>query len=168
MRKLFTLLIIPILLLAGCGGGGGASVNNSATEAKVTLSTQGTIPTGRALAGIGVTLQLPAGVTPKLDASGGVDSSVVTPSGVLANGATVLTPVYIPASGTTPGSLSFAMASSAATGFGSGEFATVKLKVAAGTTAPTQSDYQVPTATPIDLTGARVSSLSVVFAAELL
>ncbi len=136
MRYIFVSLLL--LVLAACGGGGDSVQQPTA---KVIIATTGTPPVGKVLVGAGVTIELPAGCTPKLDANGAVDSSVITPSGVMANAATVLTPVvYTPATGTTLGTLSFGLASTAPNGFGGGEFVTVTLQLANGA-APTVASF---------------------------
>jgi len=153
MRNIFVSILF--LFLAACGGGSDAA---APTTAKVSIATTGTIPAGKVLVGAGVTIDLPTGVTPKLDANGTVDTSVITPSGVMLNAATVLTPIYTPASGATPGSLSFALASTAVGGFDSGEIATVSLQLAGGTTA-TAASFTLSGVSLIDGQGASVAGM---------
>ncbi len=161
MRYIFVSILL--LLVAACGGGSGGDVqpttaNVTPTTASVTLATTGTQPIGKVLLGIGVTIDLPTGVAPKLDANGAVSVSVITPSGVMFNAATVLAPVYIPASGATHGTFSFAMVSSAVGGFGSGEFVTVSLQLAGGATATTGS-FPLSGVSLIDSNGATVAGM---------
>lgn len=181
MYKVYGFIIITLLFLSGCGGGGGGTPTVQPTIARVTLSTQGTLTTGE-LSGIGVTLQLPAGVTPALAANGSVDSGVVKASGVLANSADPVIPTYYsPANGTTPGTLVFVLASQPPNGFGIGEFATVTLNIAPGTTnfstlnldsaagsaSPVATDFKVISSSPFDLaTIAPVPSVSVTLTVE--
>lgn len=182
MQKIYIFFIISLLFVAGCGGGsvgttGGS--NNEAATYKVTLATEGTL--AGSLAGIGVTLQLPTGVTPKLAADGSVDSSVVKASGVMANNASMVPPEYTPASGTTAGTLSFVLASTAAKGFGIGEFATVTLNVAPrvvnfatvnqnladGTSLAVVKDYKVNTSSTVDMSyNTSVNNVSIKITAE--
>lgn len=152
MRYIF---VAMFLFLTACGGG---SDSAPSTTAKVAIATTGTPPAGKVLVGAGVTIELPAGVTPKLDANGAVDSSVITPSGVMTNAATVLSPVYTPANGATPGSLSFALASTAVNGFGSGEIATVTLQLANGA-APTAAGFPLSGVSLIDSNGGTVAEM---------
>lgn len=181
MQKIYGFYISTLLLLAGCGGGGGGTPGVQPAIAMVTLSTQGTLPTGKALSGIGITLQLPTGVTPAMAANGTIDNGVVKGSGVSANDSILGIPTsYTPGSGTTPGTLSFVLASSAADGFGIGEFATVTLNIAPGTvnfsnvnldsaadpTSSVATDFKVTSFSPRDLSGDEVSSISVIFIAE--
>lgn len=180
MHKIYGFFIITLLFLSGCGGSGGGTPTVQPTIARVTLATQGTLPTGE-LSGIGVTLQLPPGVTPALAANGSVDSGVVRPSGVLANNASPAIPTdYIPANGATMGTLTFVLACNPPDGFGIGEFATVTLNIAPGTTnfanlnlnsaagSPSSvTDLKVISSSPFDLaTSAPVPSISVAFTLE--
>lgn len=181
MHKLYGCITITLLFLSGCGGsGGGGTPTVQPTIARVTLATQGTLPTGE-LSGIVVTLQLPPGVTPALAANGSVDSGVVKASGVLASSADPVIPThYIPANGTTHGTLTFGLACQPPDGFGIGEFAAVTLNIAPGTTnfanldlnsaagSPSSvSDFKVISSSPIDLaTSAEVSGISVTLTVE--
>jgi hypothetical protein len=152
--SLFTLA--AFIILGGCGGG---SSTSEPTKASVKLSTQGPLPQGTLLSGIGVTIQLPAGVT--VDTSGGaVATGVVTVSGV-AQGGTTTPPIYTPASGTAHGTLEFTLAAS---NFGTGEFATVNFNLGSGSSAPSASDVTI---LPADQSLRAVSALSVVLAVEL-
>lgn len=179
MLKIYGLFIIT-LLLTGCGGsGGGAGIQP--TVATVTLATQGTLPAGKALSGIGITLQLPSGVTPAVAADGTVGSGVVKASGVSANdGSQSIPTYYTPGSATTPGTLSFVLASSVADGFGIGEFATVTLNIApgtinfatvnlnstAGSASSVATDLKLTSFSPRDLSGTEVDNISVILTAE--
>lgn len=171
MRNIYIILIAPLIFLAGCGGGGDGTPAAQPTIVRVTLSTQGSLPAGKSLSGITVTLQLPAGVTPTLT-NGEVDASVVKPSGVLADKAipnifTKYTPAVAPALGT----INFLMASNP--DFTTGEFATVTLNIAPGavnfatlnlnSSSPVASDLKVVLSDLRDLDGAPVTDLSVVF-----
>lgn len=167
MRKIYVLFILSFFLLTACGGGGGSSSDTSAL--KVTLATQGTLPVGKALSGIGITLLLPTGVTPKVDDHGIVDSSAVVPSGLLlASTAGLFNVAYTPATGTDPGALSFVVYSTAPEGFGVGEFATVHLSSSAGSTSLLASGFTVASSSPRFLNGAEVTGISIKLAAEAL
>jgi hypothetical protein len=153
------LVLLSISFLAACGGGGGESNNIQPPQtntAIIKLATTGT-PLVQ-LAGIGITITLPDGVTAALASDGSVATSAVTISGVAAPGS-VLTPIYTPASGSTKGTLQIVLAAQTATGFGPGEFVTISLTSTA-TTIPTTTDFPLSAFNPIDVTGIAVTGLS--------
>lgn len=156
MRKIFALILLTIVAVtAGCGGGGGGS---TPTTAVVKLSSQGTLPTGKAVAGFGATLELPAGVTAKIT-GGAVDATVVVSSGLLAGSAGTLGPVtYTPATATAKAKLDFTLASTTTAGVGVGEYATITLNLNSGS--PTATDFNVPVFTPVDLSFANITGLT--------
>ena len=139
--KKFILLILAILpMIAGCG-----SDNNSTpqpTAASLKLSSQGTIPAGTAgmaVSGIGVTIELPTGVTVKKAADGTVDASVVVASGLFkSTNSSVVTPIFTDGS---PAKLDFTIASTAVDGVQVGEYATITL-ILSGVT-PIVTDFKV-------------------------
>lgn len=158
LRNLF--IMFYLILVAACGGGGGES-NPSPTPSQsktltIKLATSGT-PSSQ-LAGIGVTLLLPDGVTPQLANDGSVTTGVVTISGVAAPGG-ILTPVYTPASGNNKGTIKVAVAAQTPSGFGAGEFATVSLQFTS--TNPIASDFTLSEFSPIDVKGNQASGLTV-------
>ncbi len=183
MQKIYVLFIATFLFLAGCGGDGGGTNSGSsgATTYKVRLATQGTLTAGP-LTGIDVTLQLPTGVTPKLAVDGVVGSSVVKASGVLVDNASQnIQTYYTPASGTKAGTLNILLTSTAANGFGIGEFATVTLNKAArdvnfatvnqnvadGTTLAVVKEYIVKSSTAVFMNySTAVNSVSIKITAE--
>ena len=161
---LYFFCLSALVILGGCGGGGGdgGTPATPATTAAVKLSTQGTLPTGSQLAGIAVTIQLPAGVTVATDTSGAVASGVVTVTGVAASGISALGPViYTPATASTPGTLEFTLAAS---NFGTGEFATVNFKLASGASAPVAANVTI---VPADQSLHPVTGLSVALSVQL-
>lgn len=174
MKTLLKLVIlIGSLTMFGCGGGGGGTATDKGggtavqpTTAVLKLSSQGTLPTGTSIAGIGITINLPAGVTVKTDSTGKVASEAVVASGTTAGKASFAPPNYVPAAGTTPAKLSFVLASTEAAGFGTGEFATVTCDVATGTT-PAATDVTLSDFKPIDLKGVDIPGLSAVHTLEL-
>jgi hypothetical protein len=155
------LSVIIIATLAACGGGGSgggagggggvAATTPSAPTPSVTLKLSTTGTPSLNMSGIDITITLPTGITPSLNADGSVGATVVAVSGVAAPG-TVITPVYVAASGLTKGTLRFAMASNALTGFGAGEFATVVLNRSGGVS-PVLGDFILSGFTPISLLG---------------
>lgn len=159
----YVLLAATICFLAACGSGDGGDAttsNDQVTSARIAtlkLTTSGTA--SASLAGIAVTVTLPDGVTPSLNADGSVAATVEAVSGVAAPG-TVLAPVYTPASGTTKATLRIVLAANTTAGFGAGEFATLTLSVAAGA-APAQSDFVLSGFNPIDVNGNTATGLAV-------
>jgi predicted small lipoprotein YifL len=143
--RISILLALLLFALAACGGGGGSTPAPPAKTATLKLFTTGT--PSENLAGVGITITLPTGVTPALNSDGTVAATVVTVSGVASPG-TVVSPVYTPASGAVKGKLVIAVASGIVAGFGAGEYATVVLAAEAGT-APLQSDFALTDFRPI-------------------
>lgn len=155
-----SILLASLALLTACGGGGGSGDQSAPAPvqqatAVLMLSASGT--PSAALAGIGVKLELPAGVTPALDVNGDLAASVVTVSGAAVPGTSLA--YFMPATATQKGTLTLAVASSMAAGFGAGEFATVTLQIAKGTTV-SQSDFALAEFSPISLTGTIVQGLT--------
>jgi hypothetical protein len=106
------------------------------TSGVLKLSTAGTAD---AIGGIDLTIGFPAGVVVDADGTGEPASGVVTVSGVAAVGDNTLTAAkFTPASGGNPAQLHIALVN--ATGFGLGEFVTVKFKLAAGGALPAGKD----------------------------
>jgi hypothetical protein len=158
-------LMCGILSLTACGGGGGGGGGGAAPQtATLKLSTSGTLLQGTSFAGIGVTVTLPAGVTVRTDPSGAVANGVVTVSGVAAPG--IVISVYTPASGGSPATLALSMASTATTGFGTGEFVTVTCNRASGIS-PQFADFALTGFNPFDLNGNPVTGLTVGAIVEL-
>ena len=133
---------------------------STATTAIIKISTSGIPASGTALSGVGITITLPTGVTVKANSDGSVASGVVTASGVAANNTSGVS-TYIPASGSTPATLSMIIASTLASGFGVGEFVTVNADIASGYT-PQQADFVVTIFKPADLTLNLVTGLTAV------
>jgi hypothetical protein len=172
------IILTTLCLLAACGGGGGSNSSSSTptptpdptptptpiqqTTAALTLSATGA--TSVALAGVGVTIVLPTGVTPKLNSSGEVDSSVVQVSGAALPGTSLA--VYLPATTTNKGKLTLAVASSSQTGFIGGNYALVTLQIAQGTTV-SQSDFNLTGFSAIATSGATVTGYTPGFGATI-
>ncbi len=142
-----------LVVLAACGGGGGSSAGIAPTpvytKATVKISLNGTLPAGTTIAGAGVTMLLPAGVTVATDSSGNVASGTVTPSGIFANG-TQISPIYVAASGANAATLKISLASGAAAGEDRiGEIATVVFNLANGVE-PTVASFSLNNLTVVD------------------
>ena len=176
MRTIFGYLAACIcaLVMFGCGGGGGGGTGGGSkvepapvpTTAVVKLYSEGVLTSGTSLAGIGITVNLPAGVTVQMDDAGKVVGGAVAGSGVAEGKAVLAEPDYTPATDTAPAKLSFVLAGTDAEGFGTGEFATVTCLVAAGAN-PQPTEFTLSDFRPIDLRGAAVEGLTVTHTAEL-
>ncbi len=165
MKKiLMALFLIVSTMMTGCGGGGGGSSTPAAapTTAVVKLSSQGTLPPGAALAGVGVTLELPAGVTVKSDGGGVPDVSVVVPSGLMGGAGNAVVVAgslsYTAATATIKAKLNFTLLSNVPGGVGVGEYATLTLNLAGVT--PAATEFTVTLFDPIDLLGNHLTVLS--------
>lgn len=164
IRLVFCGLLFLMLCLAGCGGGGGSSsslpagqLTGQSNTMTVKLSTSAPAGQNVVLSGMGITLTLPAGVTVNTDASGGVASGVIKVAGGAAPGTAIA--VYHAAAGSTPATLELVVASSAAAGFGTGEFATVTFDLASGAS-PKAAEFGLSNFKPYDLGGSIVSGLT--------
>jgi hypothetical protein len=159
MKKIFfSIIIFTVMGITSCGGGGGATVTPT-KSVTLKLSTNGT-PSAQ-LAGVGVDLVLPDGVTPALNADGAVEAKVVSASSVALPGSSI-PPIYTPATATAKGRLSIAVVTSNSVGFGAGEFATVTLTVASPQP-PGQSDFTLTSFIPVDILGNVATGLTTSF-----
>lgn len=167
-------LLCTFMGLFGCGGGGGGGTGGGSkvepdpvpTTAVVKLYAEGVLSEGTSLAGIGITVNLPAGVTVQTDSAGRVVGGAVAGSGVTEGKAVIAEPDYTPATDTAPGKLSFVLAGTDAEGFGMGEFATVTCDLAAGAN-PQPTDFTLTDFRPVDLRGAPVDDLAATHTLEL-
>lgn len=149
--KYILLLSVVCLTACGGGGGGGSTPPSGPTKAVLKINLTGTLPTNFAMSGLGVTVTLPANVTPEM-ANGVVSTSIIVPSGTYAGG-TPTTPVYVPATGGNLGNIQIALANSVPAGVTQvGEVATVTLQLANGA-APTASSFTISNVTIIDTLG---------------
>lgn len=173
-RCIALLCILVSGLFAGCGGssapGSGPTTtttnttppeaSQSPTRSILKLSTQGVLPQGTQLSGLGVTIQLPTGTTVATDSTAPVtvSSGVVTISGVAAQAgkSAMLPPVYKPATSTAPGTLEIVIAGN----FGVGEFATVNCSTSSGSTPPTSLNVTPISFSPTDQLLRPVTGLS--------
>lgn len=160
MRKITLngFLATLILLIAGCGGGGGGTTvsdtNNKPlqpTAAVIHVSSRGAVPETVSIGSIGVTIELPAGVTVKHDSTGAIEPGVIEVSGVASGKAIVGLSVYQPATAGNKGRVSFTvMAQDRAIGYGTGEFATVHCDIASNSSV-TATDFSLVQFDPFDL-----------------
>ena len=153
------ILCLATIALSGCGGGGSggatpASDNGSIfttgstnplaapTKGLLKLATAGAAGT---IAGIDMTVDLPAGVTVAADPNTGeVTTGAITVSGAAAGTfgtQNVTAAKFTPASTVTPAQLHIVMAN--VPGFSVGEFATVQFDLATGTALPAADAFTV-------------------------
>jgi len=140
---LLTLCLLP--QLAGCGGGGGGgSTTASPSVITVTLSTIGTLSSGKLIGDIDVTLNLPTGVTVKASPSL-INSSILVPNDgviVLQGGAVTATTQILSATYVQGATNKVVLRLINANGLGIGEFARINCDVAGGST-PSTSDISI-------------------------
>jgi hypothetical protein len=143
------MLIAVMLLLSACKGSSSEPTpqpNAQPTSAVVKLSTVGTLPAGKKIGTIDVSLNLAPGVTLKTGTNPiEPDTAVVTASGAAAG--SLLAANYTAPTSTQPGRLRIAVISMS--GFASGEFATVNGDIAAGNN-PKASDFRLINFTATD------------------
>jgi len=161
-----SILNLSLLLLFACGSGGGStgggSTTSAPTSAIVRVNLDGSLVAGKAIAGAGFTVTLPANVTPALT-GGAVASGVVTLSGTFASSSIAPIVNYTPASGAVPGSMQVILSDSSANGITSvGEVATITLQLANGVT-PVTANFTADTAsvTVIDTLGTSLPGMTV-------
>lgn len=169
MRRLLRAALVSVTLLAfgGCGGGGGGGGAGTppggtppppggGQQVTVTLSTQGSLPAGTTIGGIDCTVQLPAGVTCRADATGLTDAGSVLASGSAQGG--VLLGNFTAAAGGTPGQVKLAVIpnlnSATTAGFATGEFATLNLDFSGA--APSVGDFTISGLNVVDFTSGQV------------
>jgi len=162
MKKIVAAFVMAILpMIAGCGSDGDSTP--APTAATVKVSSQGTMPAGKAVTGVAVTIELPAGVTAKTTTAGAADATVVVGSALM--NTTGTTPVgtmgpvtYTPATATAKAKLDFTIASTAVAGVGVGEYATITLILAG--VVPTGTDFTVTSFKAYDLSFAEIPALT--------
>jgi hypothetical protein len=142
------ILMALILLFSACKGSSSETPQPSTqpTSAVVKLSAVGTLPTGTKIGAIDLVLTLAPGVTLKSTTNPpATDDGVVTASGVAIN--SLIVGNYSAPTTTLPGKVRIGIVS--ASGFATGEFATVNGDIAAGIS-PKASDFSVPNFTVTD------------------
>lgn len=132
----------------------------TATSATLKIFSQGALPTGKAVAGIGFTIELPTGVTVKTTSGGVVDATEVVPSGLLAGKATMTLVNYSVATATSKAKLDFTIASTSIDGVGVGEYVTLTFIVDG--LSPAVSDFNISSFKPVDLNFAELTTLAAV------
>jgi hypothetical protein len=159
-RMLLGLAVLSgiVMTICGCAGtvkdmplqpaspGGGSAV--------LTLSSQGSLPSGSFIGGIDVTLNLPPGVTVKADKTSETLPGVVVSSGG-AQDATIVAK-FTPAAAGAPGKVRIALLKLA--GFGTGEFATLHLDIDGPP--PLATDFSTEKMTITDVNGKQLNGLS--------
>jgi len=176
---LFLVTLCFLLQLAGCGGGGGGGGGgtpaSSASPAviTVTLSTIGTLPSGKLIGDIEITLNLPHGVTVKASPSL-INSSILVPNDgviVLQVAAATATTQILTATYVQGATNKVVIKLINANGLGIGEFAKINCDVASGST-PSIADISISsnvasTTGVFDLDTAALPGVQVVFSAVM-
>lgn len=157
MKRIFALLLLltGAILFSGCGGGGGGAgapfiAPTHPTKATITLFTQGTLTAGGKVAGVDVTIHLPAGVTAKSTTNPPETDAGVTVASGLALVNSTLTSTYDGSARTVRVFLANI------DGFDIGEFAKVTCDISG--TDPTQADFSLSGIQLWDLDGATIAS----------
>lgn len=144
--------IISLAALCGCGGGGGGGTAQATYKtATLKLATIGTLT--RNLAGVSISVVMPAGVTPALNSNGSVSSSVAQVSGVAAPGS-ILSSEYTAA---TRKLSIYGLTSNIQAGFDVGEFVTIKLIVPLDMN-PQVADFVLGDLDPVDNIGTHLAA----------
>lgn len=157
MKLLWNMVFLLVgALVAGCS-------SDAPTQTRLVVTTSSTLAPGKSLAGIGLTITLPNGVVPPLDAAGQVDGNrLVTASGVAANGGLAVAAVHLTTGNGQP-QLSLAVASKVSGGFGVGETMVLNLNLANGVL-PKSSDFGVVEFQAVGLDGKALSGIQVALA----
>lgn len=148
-------ILASLVACSGGGGGGGGGAPVQSTKAVLTLSTSGTLPAGSAISGIEVEIDLPAGVTTKASITTPnpsimeTDNGVVTASGAAA-GADFVHGAYTTGATSNTHKVTVSVGTTSASGFTTGNFATVNCDIAAGSF-PVSSDFHLANFTAVDL-----------------
>lgn len=158
------------------GGGTGGTVTDPATDpgslqtqptkATVTLAAQGSLPQGTAIAGIGITVNLPPGVTVATDGSGAAAAGVITGYGQTTSTTITTVSSVVPATATAAGTLRMILASTDPAGFTVGQFARINCDISVGSY-PKAADFSTTDFSAVDLKGVAITGLSPAFTAQI-
>jgi len=157
---LFGLAILSFIvaIVGGCAGTGIGTPAQLATPGAsttvVTLSTNGTLPNGKSIGGIDITLNLPPGVTVKADKTTETLPGVVVSSGA-AKGAPLVAK-FTSAAGIAPAMVRVVLLK--LSGFGTGEFATLNLDIDGPV--PALTDFSTTRVTITDINGTTMNGLT--------
>lgn len=157
MKRIFhaVVLTMSLLMLSACGDSTSNTTPSVNTSATVKIALSGDLA-GKAIAGAGFTITLPANLTPAVT-NNAVAATVVTPSGTFAGG-TQTPPVYNAAAGT----IQIVLANNASGGVvTTGEVATITLQLA-NNAAPTIAQFPLSDITVIDTLGAPIAGISAI------
>ena len=160
MNKMLLAVVFMIMtMITGCGGGGSSTPSPiTPTTAVLKFSSQGTLPDGKAVAGVRATVELPAGVSVKTTGTGDVDTTVVVPSGLFDKQDNLLPVTYTAATANAKATLSFSIVSLKPAGAGVGEYATLTLNLSG--VSPVVSDYRITLFNPRDMSGGDITALT--------
>jgi hypothetical protein len=148
------LILVSIALLTACGDTSQSPPTGSTIKAVIKPTA---LTADRNIAGINLTITLPVGVAPPLNADGTADPAAtveISSSGV--QNQNLPGAIYTPASATAPGQL--AISAIVAAGFKATDEITIHLKVAAGAY-PVESDFKLLSFEAFDINGAPVTGL---------
>jgi hypothetical protein len=149
------LILMSIALLTACGDTPKSTPTGSTIKAVIKPSA---LTADRNIAGINLTITLPVGVSPPLQADGTVDSAAtVEITSSAAQNQNLPGATYTPASAAIPGQL--AISAIVAAGFKATDEITIHLKVAAGAH-PVESDFKLLSFDAFDINGANVTGLN--------
>jgi hypothetical protein len=158
MRKLlcYILILVPIALLSACGDTPQSSSTGSTIKAVIKTTA---LTADRNIAGINLTISVPAGVAPPLQADNKTVDAAATVeiTSAAAQNQTLVGATYLPATATALGEL--AISGIVAAGFKATDEITIHLKVAAGTI-PVEADFKLLSFEALDINGAPVTGLS--------
>jgi hypothetical protein len=161
------MFLTVMLFLSACKGSSSDTTpqsNAQPTLAVVKLSTVGTLPAGKKIGAIHVTLTLAPGVTLKSTTNPPIpDDGVVAASGVAASNS-FIEANYTASTSTLPGSVQIGLIN--VSGFGTGEFVTVNGDIAAGNN-PRAADFSSTFTTITDTDANLLTGLTAGIALEI-
>jgi hypothetical protein len=157
------LLGLSISLLSACGGESTTSGPGGTIKAVVKTSA---LAVTRNVAGIQLSISVPAGVSPQIKTDGSVDAyATVEITSAASSGQTLPGSSYVPATASSTGKLT--ITGIVAPGFSTSDTITIHLNVAPGTT-PVVADFRLLSFDAYDTSGAIVTGLSPVLTTSIL